>query len=193
MMSRRAQAAMEFLMTYGWAILVVLVIIGALAFFGVLSPDSLMPEKCSLPLQLACKDFSVTDGPTGDTFIISFVNNAGRAMVIRDFNVTSGEAIIGAAGCFSDAATTVNITAGLPTTTSIANGETKTLYLNRQRQNSIAAADGSPDPVQNNFNCMLTNTGRPKDKFKFSIIYSWQDSQSIKHYLEGELLAKVQR
>ena len=30
---RKSQAAMEFLMTYGWAILVVLVAIGALAYF----------------------------------------------------------------------------------------------------------------------------------------------------------------
>jgi len=37
---RKGQAAMEFLMTYGWAILVVLVVIGALAYFGVLSPSS---------------------------------------------------------------------------------------------------------------------------------------------------------
>jgi len=30
---KKSQAAMEFLMTYGWAILVVLVAIGALAYF----------------------------------------------------------------------------------------------------------------------------------------------------------------
>jgi uncharacterized protein (UPF0333 family) len=33
MMQQRGQAAMEFLMTYGWAILVVLIAIGALAYF----------------------------------------------------------------------------------------------------------------------------------------------------------------
>ncbi|MBI1979078.1 MAG: hypothetical protein HYS62_03415, partial [Candidatus Aenigmarchaeota archaeon] len=36
---RKSQAAMEFLMTYGWAILVVLAAIAALAYFGVLSPE----------------------------------------------------------------------------------------------------------------------------------------------------------
>ncbi|KYK27137.1 hypothetical protein AYK26_00390 [Euryarchaeota archaeon SM23-78] len=45
---KRGQAAMEFLMTYGWAILVVLAAIGALAYFGVLSPDRLLPSKCTL-------------------------------------------------------------------------------------------------------------------------------------------------
>jgi uncharacterized protein (UPF0333 family) len=37
---KKSQAAMEFLMTYGWAIIVVLVAISALAYFGVLSPKT---------------------------------------------------------------------------------------------------------------------------------------------------------
>ena len=36
---KKSQAAMEFLMTYGWAILVVLAAIAALAYFGVLNPE----------------------------------------------------------------------------------------------------------------------------------------------------------
>ncbi len=39
MESKKLQAAMEFLMTYGWAIFVVLAVIAAMAYFGVLSPD----------------------------------------------------------------------------------------------------------------------------------------------------------
>lgn len=56
MFRKRAQAAMEFLMTYGWAILVVLVAIGALAYFGVLSPDKFLPERCQGPSGLDCLD-----------------------------------------------------------------------------------------------------------------------------------------
>ncbi|MCD6589954.1 hypothetical protein J7K74_02105 [Candidatus Woesearchaeota archaeon] len=44
---RKAQAAMEFLMTYGWAILVVLAAIAALAYFGVLSPSKMLPETAT--------------------------------------------------------------------------------------------------------------------------------------------------
>jgi uncharacterized protein (UPF0333 family) len=47
-MNKKGQAAMEFLMTYGWAILVVLAAIGALAYFGVLNPSKLIPNKCTL-------------------------------------------------------------------------------------------------------------------------------------------------
>jgi uncharacterized protein (UPF0333 family) len=59
--NKKAQAAMEFLMTYGWAILVVLAAIGALAYFGVLSPDRFLPEKCTLPSGVACLDFTATN------------------------------------------------------------------------------------------------------------------------------------
>ncbi len=60
MVQKRGQAALEFLMTYGWAILVVLAAIGALAYFGVLSPDRFLPEKCTLPSGIACLDFRYT-------------------------------------------------------------------------------------------------------------------------------------
>ncbi len=61
-MHKKAQAAMEFLMTYGWAILVVLVAIGALAYFGVLNPDKMLPEKCiiSSGSGLFCDKFSIS-------------------------------------------------------------------------------------------------------------------------------------
>jgi len=42
--NKKGQAAMEFLMTYGWALLVVLIAIGALAFFGVLNPSRFFAE-----------------------------------------------------------------------------------------------------------------------------------------------------
>jgi len=37
-MQKKGQAAMEFLMTYGWAILAAVIAIGVLAYFGVFSP-----------------------------------------------------------------------------------------------------------------------------------------------------------
>ena len=59
MIQKKSQAALEFIMTYGWAILVVLVAIGALAYFGVLSPDKFLPSKCVLQAGLACQDHLV--------------------------------------------------------------------------------------------------------------------------------------
>lgn len=59
-MMRKAQAAMEFLMSYGWALLVVMAAIGALAYFGVLSPEKYIPESCVLEQGVGCADFKVT-------------------------------------------------------------------------------------------------------------------------------------
>jgi len=57
---KKGQAAMEFLMTYGWAILVVLVAIGALAYFGVLSPSKFLPSSCTVAPGIGCDDHKVS-------------------------------------------------------------------------------------------------------------------------------------
>ena len=74
---RKGQAAMEFLMTYGWAILVVLIAIGALAYFGVLNPARFLPNSCTLFPGLACTEFRVVATETGSLFgrIDLFVRN----------------------------------------------------------------------------------------------------------------------
>jgi hypothetical protein len=80
---KKSQAAMEFLMTYGWAILVVLAAIAALAYFGVLSPEKFLPEKCVLSPGLACVSHKVE--PTQTTLVIS--NGLGRSITIDSISV----------------------------------------------------------------------------------------------------------
>jgi len=103
--NKRAQAAMEFLMTYGWAILVVLAAIAALAYFGVLSPDRFLPEKCTLPSGVACLDFTGTaatvtlviqnsagfDMNTVSVYVNSTSNNFGCTDAGGDATLTDGE------------------------------------------------------------------------------------------------------
>ena len=89
---KKGQAAMEFLMTYGWAILVVLVAIGALAYFGVLDPNRLLPARCTVELPFSCSDQRVTDGE------IQLGLSAANAVIIRDI-VINGSALVGDQGC----------------------------------------------------------------------------------------------
>jgi len=79
---KRGQAALEFLMTYGWAILVVLVAIGALAYFGVLRPEKMLPEKCVIATGsgLYCDDYSAS----GTTVTLRIKN-----MLSEQVNVTA--------------------------------------------------------------------------------------------------------
>ena len=74
---RKGQAAMEFLMTYGWAILVVLVAIGALAYFGVLNPARFLPESCTLTPGLGCDDFQITADTTDGIVQLEVRNGMG--------------------------------------------------------------------------------------------------------------------
>ena len=75
---------MEFLMTYGWAILVVLAAIGALAYFGVLKPQQFMPDQCILVPGVACLDFKVSS----DEISIIIANSLGRDIEIT--RITAG-------------------------------------------------------------------------------------------------------
>ena len=81
--STKGQAAMEFLMTYGWAILVVLAAIAALAYFGVLSPEKFLPEKCILEPGLACIAHKVE--PTQTTLVIT--NSKGNTVIVNSITV----------------------------------------------------------------------------------------------------------
>ncbi len=77
-MKRKGQAAMEFLMTYGWAILVVLAAIAALAYFGVLSPGSMLPERTVFAAPVPNVDNAIVQ--TDGTVEIAFTNNVGQTI-----------------------------------------------------------------------------------------------------------------
>lgn len=100
-MHKKGQAAMEFLMTYGWAILVVLAAIGALAYFGVLSPDRFLPEKCTLPAGMACIDFAYSNGE----FTLVLQNSGG-------FDMTGVTVDVDGVGCVETATGNTTLTDG---------------------------------------------------------------------------------
>ena len=82
-MVRKAQAALEFLMTYGWAILVVLAAIGALAYFGVLSPEKFLPEKCTISPGIDCSGFDVRT----TSAVFSLRNGMGKDLIVEGVSV----------------------------------------------------------------------------------------------------------
>jgi len=79
----KGQAAMEFLMTYGWAILVVLAAIAALAYFGVLSPEKFLPEKCIIEPGLACIAHKIE--PAQSTLVMT--NSKGTTIIVTSLTV----------------------------------------------------------------------------------------------------------
>jgi hypothetical protein len=86
-MMRKGQAAMEFLMTYGWAILVVLVAIGALAYFGVLSPAKFLPNSCTISPGIGCGEFKATAAAASNVQIY-VQNGMGSALSVSALTLT---------------------------------------------------------------------------------------------------------
>ena len=89
-MMKSGQAAMEFLMTYGWALLAVLVAIAVLAAMGVFQ-SKVGYDACVAGTGLSCKDFKVQQItgpgiPDDGRIEIQFLNGFGKD--IADFFVT---------------------------------------------------------------------------------------------------------
>lgn len=109
----KSQAALEFLTTYAWAFLVIIIMIGALAYFGVLSPSKLLPDRCNFGNEIGCnKDLMVVkneaiteadatdvdtilDDPVesesgaGQTLSMRLENNFGTQVMITDATITT--------------------------------------------------------------------------------------------------------
>jgi hypothetical protein len=84
---KKGQAALEFLTTYGWAFLVILVMIGALAYFGVLNPQKYLPEKCIITTGLDCTDWQITKA--GTLAKVHITNNLGSTISSITLSSTS--------------------------------------------------------------------------------------------------------
>ncbi len=83
-MERKGQAAMEFLMTYGWAILAAIIAIAVLAYFGVFSPGRYVGSACVLSQPLSCEEYAISAG-TGIT--LAMRNGYGDAIDITSITV----------------------------------------------------------------------------------------------------------
>jgi hypothetical protein len=199
-MERRGQAALEFLMTYGWAILVVLIVIGALAYFGVLNPTILLPEKCTLETGLYCKNHKID---TTGKVLLELENGKGQDIILYSINV-SGELM--PQGCFAavyngtihytNASTRANCG-----TTSCAGCTDEAYYgcnpyegFNSTYNDNI----GLRIPQSKSVNLVLTCADGAlswNGKTKADITIEWYSADSSVDYLHtmnGELLAKVE-
>ena len=199
MKNRKSQAALEFLMTYGWAILVVLVVIGALAYFGVLDPSKLLPEKCTLQMGLYCKDHQISQ--TNGNINLKLENGMGKGIIMTDINVT-GEAFED--GCFSEVGEFDSLTGILncdATTCSACTAASGMYYgcnpevkMNASYNNKIGwrIANGYSDDIVLTCTSMIDYTGKTKANIEIKWFYD-DSTPQYTHTMEGEMLATVEQ
>jgi len=98
-MEKKGQAAMEFLMTYGWAILAAVIAIGVLAYFGVFSPGKYTTGSAVVnpPFYVNAQNVKASSGVT-----LELKNNGGEDYTIQSVVVS---------GCGTDT-TVISITEG---------------------------------------------------------------------------------
>lgn len=84
MSNRKGQAAMEFLMTYGWAILAAVIAVGAL--WWLMSSSGGTVSFCSLSAPLSCEEQTANT----TSVIVVFRNGVGDAINVTQVNATGG-------------------------------------------------------------------------------------------------------
>jgi hypothetical protein len=90
MKSRKAQAAVEYLMTHGWAILVLTAIIVLLYSIGMFNPSKYVKEECYFQPDLNCPSFRLAKtGTPPYTLAFSVSNGLGFDIIVDEIKVTA--------------------------------------------------------------------------------------------------------
>ena len=64
---KKSQAAMEFLMTYGWAVMIIFIVVGSLYYLGIF--DFPVPTTCDIPNPYICRDLKI-DSASSNKFTV---------------------------------------------------------------------------------------------------------------------------
>jgi len=186
---KRGQAAFEFLMTYGWALLVVLVALSALAFFGVFSQGGFLPDQCLMFAGFNCISYYASS--SADQLLLTFKNGLAYPM-----NFQSGPAITNLSVFIDDVSLPPPSCPAPPCTLSSG-------LLNCQRQATLATPrlQGNIDPGAS-FTCVYDlppfgyNSGGPSvgTRLKGRIFVRWVDvgANNALRTREGTLAVTVE-
>lgn len=82
---------MEFLTTYGWAFIVIIVAISALSYLGVFNISNFVPNACSFPVQIACPVFAVEKDATRFAVNIQLENGMGDRVEIVQMGIKEAD------------------------------------------------------------------------------------------------------
>lgn len=89
-MQKRAQSALEFLTTYAWAFIVMIIVISTIAYFGILRPQKILPDRCSFGVEFSCLDHKISS--TDNQLKIKLKNNIASPITISAISLSSESA-----------------------------------------------------------------------------------------------------
>ncbi len=89
--SKKGQAALDFMMTYGWAILLVVIIAIALFAMGIFNPSNFIGNKAAGFAGTTVTGWSLD---SAGTFTIKAVNNVGNPIKLDSISVVIGNATV---------------------------------------------------------------------------------------------------
>ncbi|MDD5317115.1 MAG: hypothetical protein PHF51_00075 [Candidatus ainarchaeum sp.] len=78
----RGQTALEFLMTYGWALAILMAVIALFVYIGLGRLPALSPNQCSLPNALSCAGYKISEG--GEITLV-LAQNTGYDITVTAF------------------------------------------------------------------------------------------------------------
>ena len=87
----RAQSAMEYLLTYGWAFLIIAVVLAAMFELGLFNPGKFSGNECLLQAGFSCLNFFIL--PNG-LLTINLEQATQSSLNITGYNCTEGTSII---------------------------------------------------------------------------------------------------
>src|SRR3989344_7728085 len=90
---KRGQAAMEFLMTYGWAILAAIIAIGVQAYFGVFNPGKLAGSAGIVNAPFNMDAFNIKNVGVADTISMEITQNSGTALATASVTATPKQGV----------------------------------------------------------------------------------------------------
>ncbi len=195
--NRKSQAALEFLMTYGWAILVVLIVIGALAYFGVLNPTIMLPEKCTFQMGVYCKNHLIqlgtgmidVDPIVNHSIFFELENGMGKGIIITEINVTGDSMNCGLTATNAAIGSQWNDNFGSKAGLHILQGRSKIISIYEPKLASDGSGMGGASPFMN---CtLIPQIGKAKGDVR--IRWYFDDATSaFTHTMNGEILANIE-
>jgi hypothetical protein len=129
MVFRKGQAALDFLMTYGWAIALVVIIAAVLFSMRLFDTSNFVGNKATGFSGVAVKDWTYT---AAGAFSVLFSNQVGQPVIINAVNVSIGGApsvaMTGSNATVQVGANSGSFTATLPSGT-VGNGYTAAVVI----------------------------------------------------------------